>query len=356
MTKLKNALRKLPGWLGIGIITALNTLWLVWGMGESFYEGWGVEGTPWFLFLVIGAAAMLFSALALRWPWVGGSLLIAAGVGFALWWLIPGITSGFYTANVALERLLLSGGFALVGVLFILDARFNPKPDEDHRPWVLRRLRWLIALGIPTLGALIVAAVNLPVVLTRVDDGDRSARLIEGNGVTLVWAPKGPGWNWLQDFGGYPSWRALAAYGLEVQGLGPKAFPTGIPTESDMAATGLCAYLTEDGTELTDEPLYIWRMPTADEIARSLSRHGVNAGCTWQGETGKMDCELRPDKETPLWAPDEPPVYFWTAEAYDEEDAYYVSYTGFVSHQPKTWGNPRHGYRCVREVTSSDQN
>ncbi|MDY6868323.1 MAG: hypothetical protein SVT56_10545 [Chloroflexota bacterium] len=122
-----------------------------------------------------------------------------------------------------------------------------------------------------------------------------------------------------------------------------------------MALTGVCAYLTEDGSALSTEPQNIWRMPTVDEIARSLSRHGVNAGCTWDGETGEMDCDLRPDKETPLWAPDEPPVYLWTAEAYDEEDAYYVSYTSFVSHQPKTWGNPRHGYRCVREVTADDR-
>ena len=122
-----------------------------------------------------------------------------------------------------------------------------------------------------------------------------------------------------------------------------------IATEADMGATGLCAYLTEDGTALSETPLYIWRMPTVDELARSLSLHNENAGCTWSGETGEMDCMLRPDKETPLWAPDQQPVYLWSADAYDEDDAYYVSYTGFVSHQPKTWGNPRHGYRCVKE-------
>jgi hypothetical protein len=350
MTKKRNALRKVPGWLGIGIITALNALWLVWGMGESFYEGWGVAGTPWFLFLVIGGAAMLFSALALRWPRVGGGVLIAAGVGFALWWLIPGIKSGFYSTGIALERLLLSGGFALVGVLFILDAHFNPRPTEDERPWAVRNLRWLFALGVPTLAALIVAGFNLPVVLTRVDDGDRSARLIEGNGVELIWAPAGPGWNTLQDYDGYPSWNMLAFYGVEPQGLVSNKLGSTFATEADMQETGICAYLNEAGTALEDQPVYIWRMPTTDEIVRSLSRHNENAGCAWNGETGKMECALRPDKETPLWAPDEPPVYFWTADEYDAEDAYYVSYTGFVSRQPKNWGNPRHGYRCVKDA------
>ncbi len=345
MVKTRNKLAKLPGWIGVGIITLLNTVWLYWGMGELFYEGWGVPGNYWFLYLSIAAAAIAFSLVAIRWPYVGGGILVAAGVAFAIWWLVPTIQSGVYSFGAALERLFLSGGFTLVGVMFILDARFNPRQPEDNRAWWKKHLRTLLAVGIPLLTGLVVAAYNLPTVLTRVDDGDRSARLIKGNGIELIWAPEGPGWNWKQDFGGYPSWRALATYGLEVQGLGTEI----IASEADMAETGICAYLTEDGAALADEPLYIWRMPTADEIARSLSRHGVNAGCTWNGEIGRMDCTLTPDKETPLWAPDESPVYYWTADAFDDDDAYYVSYTGFVSHQPKTWGNPRHGYRCVRE-------
>ncbi len=285
------------------------------GLGEAFYEGWGVPDTPWFLFLSIAALAILFSLAAIRWPYVGGGILIAAGIAFAIWWLLPGIKSGFYSFGIALERLLLSGGFTLVGALFILDAKINPCPTEDDRPWAKKHLRTLLAVGIPLLTGLVVAAYNLPTVLTRVDDGDRSARLIEGNGVSLIWAPNGPGWNLKQDFGGYPSWRSLATYGLEVQGL-----ETNINSnEADMAATSVCVYLSEDGTTLMDEPQYIWRMPTVDEIARSLSRHGINAGCTWDGEVGRMDCDLTPDKETPLWAPDEPPVYFWTANAYDDE-------------------------------------
>lgn len=29
--------------------------------------------------------------------------------------------------------------------------------------------------------------------------------------------------------------------------------------------------------------------------------------------------------------------------------AYFVSYSGAFNVQPKSWGNPRHGHRCVRE-------
>jgi len=38
---MKKRLGKLPGWIAIAIITLLNALWIFWGMGESFYEGWG---------------------------------------------------------------------------------------------------------------------------------------------------------------------------------------------------------------------------------------------------------------------------------------------------------------------------
>ncbi len=345
----KKNLTRIPGWVGVGIITLLNALWLVWGMGEAFYEGWGVPDTPWFLFLSIAVAAMVFSLIAIRWPYVGGGILIVVGITFALWWLIPGIKNGVFTLSTIIGRLFLSAGFTLVGVLFILDARFNPRADRHSLPWFRRNLRILIAVGIPTLAGLAVAAYNLPVVLTRIDDGDRSARLIEGNDVALIWAPAGPGWNWKQDYGGYPSWDMIAAFGIEPLGLDPDKFTTTHATELVMLTTGVCAYLSADGKELEDQPVNIWRMPTTDEIARSLSRHNQNAGCAWDGETGKMDCIIRPDKETPLWAPDQPPVYLWSSEAFDEEDAYYVSYTGFVSHQPKDWGNPRHGYRCVRE-------
>ena len=50
------------------------------------------------------------------------------------------------------------------------------------------------------------------------------------------------------------------------------------------------------------------------------------------------------------WAPDEEPIYYWSADEYDGEEAWYVPYNGgMLGYQPKEWGNPRHGYRCVRE-------
>ena len=92
-------------------------------------------------------------------------------------------------------------------------------------------------------------------------------------------------------------------------------------------------------------------MPTTEELVRSLIYHGENAGCEWDGSLDKVICSQTPDKETPLWAPDQPPIYIWSGEEYSDEEAFFVSYNGWVKIQPKPWGNPRHGYRCVREPT-----
>lgn len=346
---MKNLLTKIPGWVGTGLITVLNAFWLYWGLGEAFFEGWGVPDTPWIMFLSISLVAILISILTIKFPYVGGTIFILAGFAFAAWWLIPGIKNGFYTLDIALERLILSGGFSFVGILFILDARYNPKLSETRKPWCLKNARLLFSIGVPVAVGLLVAAANLPVVLTRVDDGDRSTREIIGNDVHLNWAPAGPGWNLKQHFGGYPSWDSLASYGIDERGLDIKKLSGRHASDAEMKKFGLCTFLDENGTTLMNAPQDIWRMPTVDEIARSLSKHTKNAACSWGNEIGRLECSLSPDKETPLWAPDQPPVYYWAAESFDSENAYYVSYTGFVSNQPKDWGNPRHGYRCVKE-------
>ena len=56
------------------------------------------------------------------------------------------------------------------------------------------------------------------------------------------------------------------------------------------------------------EPQDVWRMPTVDELVRSLVRRGENAGCAWDGEQKRAACRVAPDKEMPLWATDEPPI------------------------------------------------
>jgi hypothetical protein len=118
---------------------------------------------------------------------------------------------------------------------------------------------------------------------------------------------------------------------------------------AQMRELNLCRYLGADGTTLLDQPQNLWRMPTTEELVRSLARHGENAGCTWDGQIGFTHCERRPDKESPLWATDVPVIYYWTADSRDQRTGYFVSFNGAVNATFKPGGNPRHGYRCVKD-------
>jgi hypothetical protein len=71
-------------------------------------------------------------------------------------------------------------------------------------------------------------------------------RQIRGDGVDLVWAPAGPGW----DESGF-SWSE---------------------------ARRRCDYLTADGKALSVTPQRVWRLPTVDEVIRTMLWRGQNAG------------------------------------------------------------------------------
>jgi hypothetical protein len=58
---------------------------------------------------------------------------------------------------------------------------------------------------------------------------------------------------------------------------------------------------------------------------------------------------MLPDKESPLWSTAQSVIYYWTADSYGEKLGYFVAYNGSVNAAYKSGGNPRHGYRCVRE-------
>ncbi|MBN1312023.1 MAG: DoxX family protein [Anaerolineae bacterium] len=344
--------RTLPGWLAVGFVIFVTSGWTFWGIAELYYEGWGLPFPEPLAYLIPAAVCFLFTILALRWPRLGGWILILCGGLFtAWWWNLSARRAGGLTWQIALSLFPVSGLLIISGGLFLIEGRRRRQLHADgetpHTSWIRRNLSYLIALGIPLLIVIGVSAFQLPVVLGRYDDGDYEARLIEGNDVALIWAPAGPGWNWRQEWGGFPSWASLARYGKPPIGLdGKRDIPA---LANDMDKTSLCTYLTADGLSLAETPQNLWRMPTVDELARSLGRDGQNAGCIWDGEEEQLSCAVTPDKDMPLWNPSSPPIYYWAADELNAKDAYYVSYNGWVNTQPKTFGNPRHGYRCVRE-------
>ncbi len=351
--RTKGAPGPIPGLVATLLLIAVTALWTFWGVAEMYYEGWFGSWTNRLPYLVPGVVCLILTLVAIRWPRAGGWLLILVGVAFTAWWWGRAARLGQLTWRQVLAQGPVSLSLAVIGILFLVEGRRRRILEARGETLELLRARrrWLkTAVALPLLVALGVTLYWAPTLLTRQDDGDRGARRIQGNGVTLTWAPLGPGWNWQQPWGGYPSWDSLARYGVPPVGLGEKPGLQDVhATAQEMATTGLCRYLRADGLSLSDEPQNIWRMPTTDEIVRSLTRHGENAGCVWDGRSERADCRVTPDKETPLWAPDLYPIYYWSADEFSLDEAYYVNYQGRIGHQRKDWGNPRHGYRCVRE-------
>jgi hypothetical protein len=352
---------RLPGQTATALVIGVTSLWTLWGMAEMYYEGWWGPWAQRVPYLVPALCCLALSLLAVTWPRLGGWLLIAIGAVFTAWWWRMSARSGRLTPRIVWGTFPVSGLLVVTGALFLLEGRYRKRLGAGPPgQWGIRHLRQLLSIGVPLFVALGVSVYWAPILLGRDDDGGRGARLIEGNGVKLIWSPAGPGWSSGLDPqageeqsmpGPSVSWNDIAWYGVAPVGFGPKPGKQGRNASAeDMRLTGLCGYLTEDGSALLEEPQGTWRMPTTDQIVRSLVRDGSQAGCTWDGVSQSARSQVTPDKETPLWVPGWSPIYLWSADEYDEQEAYYVSYHGsIISYQPKSWGNPRHGYRCVRE-------
>jgi hypothetical protein len=142
--------------------------------------------------------------------------------------------------------------------------------------------------------------------------------------VDLVWAPAGPGW--------------------------PKE-GNGDLDEAEKTA----ARLTEDGLSLADLPQNIWRLPTVDEVVRSLTRNGQNAGGEWDPKLRRATYRVEPDKESPLWRVRSPVVFWWTSPRLQpdpEKPGYYasfiVSYRGDVLITRADIPESDRGFRAVK--------
>ncbi|MBW7885015.1 MAG: DUF1566 domain-containing protein, partial [Caldilineaceae bacterium] len=183
-----------------------------------------------------------------------------------------------------------------------------------------RRVAVTLAIGLPVLTLALFGIQPALRVSQRTNDGNLQARTVHGNGVSLVWAPDGPGW--------------------------PAA-----GTNWDTAHQ-VCQHLSEDGLTRAPTPQHIWRLPTVDEAVRSMARHGQNSAGVWDAAAAKATYETTPDKESPLWNVYSQVIYWWTATEVDEERAYIIVYDGQVWPRAKQFGPAYLGFRCVKEPST----
>jgi len=236
---------------------------------------------------------MLLSAAALRWP--RSALPLLLGVAVAAEWF-------FRRAHAATL-------FIVIPLLALAVLYHFGRPEP-------RRWAWRCLIGLPLLTAIVSGAYPCWLAVHRYDDGNYGMRLVEGNGVALVWAPQGPGW---PESG--VSWNQ---------------------------ATENCARLTADGAALTTEPQHLWRLPTVDEAVRSLVFRGKNAGGAWDPVEKRAQYQVTPDKDSPLWKVHSQVIYWWTSTEVDGRRAYYITNNGYVQIVLKRIRPGYLAYRCVK--------
>jgi hypothetical protein len=237
---------------------------------------------------------MAVTIISIYWPRLGGSLHV----------IIALLAIGFFQAFSNAATFLIIIPLIALGALYWFG---RPQP---------RKLAFSLVFALPLLTLVIAGFEPALRVSQRLDDGNLNARLVQGNGVELVWAPDGPGWprqgaNWYE-------------------------------------AGRICQHLHEDGLALAATPQYIWRLPTIDEAVRSMARRGRNSGGVWDVQSGSAAYQTLPDKESPLWNPHSQVIYWWTATEVDQDHAYIIVYDGKVWPRSKQFGPAYLGFRCVK--------
>jgi len=297
--------RLIVGWTAVSISTLIAGFWAFWGSIENFHEGWYFTsllkniGLLLIQYLSPMLVVMLLSILALHWRRIGLVVLGCLAIALAIF---------FHGAHAAVE--LISIPLLVLGGLYFLG---DPRP----RQWARRCL-----IGLPILTAAVSGAYPGWRAVHRVDDGNYGARVVTGNGVTLLWAPQGPGWP-----AHYASWQR---------------------------AERNCALLNADGRSLANTPQNVWRLPTIDEAVRSLVYRGRNAGGVWDPVHQRATYRVMPDKDSPLWNPHSQVIYWWTGTEDGSDKAYRIAYNGYVwALDKRGWGD-YWAYRCVREPEPPD--
>lgn len=295
-----NKIRFQIGWAAVIISTIITCVWAFWGIIENFHEGWYHKS----LFSNLGLMAVQYlspmlifmgvTVVSIRWHRFGAGLHLVFAL-LAIWFF-----QSFSNAATFLIILPLMG----IGALYWFG---DPQP---------RKLALSLAIGLPLL-TLIVSGIEPALrVSQRVDDGNLGTQLVHGNGIELVWAPEGPGWS-----------------------------RTGTTWKK---ANRNCQFLTEDGLTIANEPQNIWRLPSVDEVVRSMTRHGQNSGGVWDAELAEASYANTPDKESPLWNVHSQVIYWWTATEIDEEHAYIIAYDGEVWLRKKDFSLRYLGFRCEK--------
>lgn len=286
---MEDRAKKSIGWITAAAAFLMIGVWSYWGINETFHEGWYYPSLWQNILLAVTqylSVPIMFLALSV----------------FALYYKKAGTALIIACGLAAIFFFDSSAGRVVIAIPLALFALGFYRGAFTHRK--------ICAYSFVGIFAIIVLLFGIPHVIRvehRYNDNNFGTRDVIGNEVTLTWAAQGDG------------------------------FPlTGVPHSDAQQA---CSKLDPQGT---------WRLPTREELVRSLTRDNQNAG-GYIDDSGTVHYTTRPDKETPLWNPHSQVIYYWTSESADETRAYLVAYNGYILERSKTSGANYQGYRCVTD-------
>ena len=284
-------------WLGhitMSVSLLAVCFWAYWGIIETFHEGWYSETLYENALNMFGQylspmiILILLSVLSIFKNKIG-----------AVVFLLTGILIG-----VLIQNRVLVLPFLILAIMFWY-SDLNQK-----KVWTV------LIVGTPLIITLVLGIPNYIRVDNRFNDNDFTQKLIKGNGVELIWAPEGPG------------------------------FPENGTSWNN--AIVICKYLSEDGLAILDEPQNKWRLPTADEMVRSLTKANKNSGGTLDTVRFVAEYKTTPDKESPIWKVHSKVIYMWTATEIDSTHAYMIAYDGKLWSRNKKYAANYLGFRAVK--------
>ncbi|MGD9887173.1 MAG: hypothetical protein AB7T03_04335 [Bacilli bacterium] len=171
---MKNNIKSILGWLGVLISLLFIIIWSYWGVIENFHEGWYSESIwenlfmLFFQYLLIPIFFIILAVIALKWKKMG-VLCHAALAGFCLWF--------FKGASFSVLGLLILFPIIVLCLLYFFG-------EITHKKGA-----YLLIVTVPLI---IILAISVPQgikISKRLDDGNMSMQIVEGNGVTLAWHP-----------------------------------------------------------------------------------------------------------------------------------------------------------------------
>ncbi len=356
----------LPGNIAYFLLLFATLVAAYWGTAEFFHEGWFSPYGKYLIFYLLPLLLLMgLTLFSLSFPGPGGIIIVLLASVFTLW--------RFFRLRalhlpIPASLWVVGAVLCLPGLLLLWEGLRSGKsaPARGESNGWRPCLREIVLL---VLSLVVLMGVGTPLLvrnLNRIPLKDFGEATIRGNGITLTFAPAGPGWLYSNrhpiEFRGKTysglSWNQIALFGKEPMGFEGKRYGPdydGTPqsiyyaTREDFERYNMFRYLDSSGTVLTDSLQDYWRLPTVGELVRCLIYRGKNAGGEFDPRTGKVRYLRTPDKDAPLWAPSMEVIYYWTATSYNEELAYDIAYNGRLRRIPKTSCQDYRGFRAVRK-------